>query len=212
MKRTLHCIIVLLLAAGVLCACSPIPPLNPSHISPTPRGEALQPHPKQYEHYCNLENYYTINVTHEPEYSMHVVIHDIQGSEIYNETYTFEVAISHVGDCILSVSYYTGTMNTVVTYIDIHTGKTATYDNPVLAGHGVVCVVVPNLDDTKLVYKIYSMFEPGEPILVEEFDAAIWTIPHSAITNSSFWRDNTILLTYMLPDEEHEKTIMISLP
>lgn len=165
-------------------------------------------------HDCKLESYYKIYSIPDPKYDYisGVVIYDIHGNEIYNETYIREFEVGYVDNCILSVTCFTGTMNKVVTYVDVHSGRKAVYDNPILAGNGVVCVVVPNEDDTKLVYQIYSMFEPDQPILEGEFEAAMWPIPHSAIMNSSFWLKDTIYLTYMLPDEKYEKTIVIDVP
>ncbi len=163
-------------------------------------------------HDCDLENYYTIDIVHEPEYEESIVVYDIQGREIYSNSCSGEYRVEYVDNCILSVTVSTGTMNKVVTYVDIHSGRKAVYDNPVLAGNGVVCVVVPNEDDTKLAYQIYSMFEPDQPILEDEFEAAMWSIPHSAIMNASFWLKDTIYLTYMLPDEKYEKTLVIDVP
>ncbi len=165
-------------------------------------------------HDCELKSYYKTYSIPDPKYDYisGVAIYDIHGNEIYNETYIREFEVEYVDNCILSVIYFTGTMNKIVTYVDVHSGRKAIYDNPILAGNGVVCVVVPNVDDTKLVYQIYSMFEPDEPILEDEFEAAMWPIPHSAIMNASFWSKHTIYLTYMLPNEEYEKTIQIRVP
>ncbi|HVI43012.1 MAG TPA: hypothetical protein VM577_20585 [Anaerovoracaceae bacterium] len=163
------------------------------------------------EHDCDLQSYYSVNITHEPEYSYNVIIHDIRGKEIYNKTSSKELRVEYIGDCVLSVSLSTGTMETIVDYVDIHTGKTAKYENPILAGHGVVCLVVPNVDKTKLRYEIHPMFEPEKMLKEGEFEAAIWIIPHSAITNASFSGEYVILLTYVLPDEESEKTMQIFL-
>lgn len=195
---------------------SPLP-INPilSSTSPTPEAEWglwEEATSAPAAHDCDLENYYTIDIVHEPEYDVSIVVYDIEGREIYSDSYGKGFHVKYVDNCILSVTYYTGTMNKVVHYVDIHNGREAQYDNPVLAGNGVVCVVVPNEDDTKLVYQIYSMFEPDQPILEDEFEAAMWSIPHSAIMNSSFWLENVIYLTYMLPDEKYEKTIQIRVP
>lgn len=221
MQKTKLVSLILLLTL-LLTSCADAQEVNPTSITPIPsptsptleselglrKGVAFVP----TAHDCDLENYYITDIVHEPRYEESIVIYDIQGRQIYSDSTSGEFLVEYVDDCVLSVTVYTGTMNKVVDYVDVHSGRKAVYDNPILAGNGVVCVVVPNEDDTKLVYQIYSMFEPDKPILEGEFEAAMWSIPHSAIMNSSFWSKHTIYLTYMLPNEEYEKTITIFLP
>ena len=218
---------LMLLLTLLLTSCASAQEVNPTSITPIPSSEETPAPPPTPEpdlglqesvvfapaaHDCDLKNYYTINITHEPEYEESIVVYDIQGREIHRDSYWKGFHVKYVDNCILAVACSTGTMNKDVTYVDVHSGRKAVYDNPILAGNGVVCVVVPNADKTKLVYQIYSMFEPDEPILEDEFEAAMWSIPHSAIMNASFWLEDVIYLTYMLPNEEYEKTIVIDVP